>query len=188
MALLVRLWLYCPLHFRWREAQNPFATFILKPSTVAWTILLLQNTLCWENVILCYFNFAYMNICHQLLKVKVKVTQSCLTLCDPVDYSVHGILQARILEWVAFPFSKWSSQLRGQTQVSHIAGWFFTSWATGEETKISESHTPTNVTMTHHVKMNLRQALIIASPGWRLVELQGCIPLSCIALKDPAGS
>ena len=38
--------------------------------------------------------------------VKVKVTQSCLTLCDPMDYTVHGILQARILEWVAIPFSR----------------------------------------------------------------------------------
>ena len=36
----------------------------------------------------------------------VKVTQSCPTLCDPRDYTVHGILQARILEWVAFPFSR----------------------------------------------------------------------------------
>ena len=43
------------------------------------------------------------------LKVKVKVAQSCLTLCDPMDYTVHGILQARILEWVAFPFSGASS-------------------------------------------------------------------------------
>ena len=43
---------------------------------------------------------------------KVKVTQSCLTLCDPMDYTVHGILQARILEWVAFPFSRRSSQPR----------------------------------------------------------------------------
>ena len=42
--------------------------------------------------------------------VKVKVAQSCPTLFDPVDYRVHGILQARILEWVAFPFSKGSSQ------------------------------------------------------------------------------
>ena len=41
-----------------------------------------------------------------------KVTQSCLTLCDPMDYTVHEILQARILEWVAFPFSKESSQPR----------------------------------------------------------------------------
>ena len=37
---------------------------------------------------------------------KVKVAWSCLTLCDPMDYTVHGILQARILEWVAFPFSR----------------------------------------------------------------------------------
>ena len=39
------------------------------------------------------------------LGVKVKVIQLCLTLCDPMDYTVHGILKARILEWVAFPFS-----------------------------------------------------------------------------------
>ena len=45
-------------------------------------------------------------------EVKVKVTQSCLTLCDPMNYTVHGILQARILEWVAFPFSRGSSQPR----------------------------------------------------------------------------
>ena len=48
-------------------------------------------------------------------KVKVKVAQSCLTLCNPMDYTVHGILQARILEWVAFPFSRGSSQCRDQT-------------------------------------------------------------------------
>ena len=58
---------------------------------------------------------------------KVKVTQSCPTLCDPMDYIVCGILQARTLEWVAFPFSRGSSQPRDQTQVSHTAGGFFTS-------------------------------------------------------------
>ena len=63
-------------------------------------------------------------------KVKVKVTQLCPTLCDPTDSTVHGILQARILEWVAFPFSRGSSELRDQTEVSQIAGGFFTSWAT----------------------------------------------------------
>ena len=47
-------------------------------------------------------------------------------------YTVHGILQARILEWVAFPFSRGSPQPRDQTQISHIAGRFFTSWATRE--------------------------------------------------------
>ena len=47
-------------------------------------------------------------------------------------WAVRGILQARILEWVAFPFSRGSSQLRDWTQVSHIAGRFFTIWATRE--------------------------------------------------------
>ena len=64
--------------------------------------------------------------------VEVEVARSCLTLCDPMDYTVHGILQARILEWVAFTFFRESSQPRDQTQVSRIAGRFFTSWATRE--------------------------------------------------------
>ena len=58
--------------------------------------------------------------------IKVKVDQSFPTLCDPMDSTVHGIFQARILEWVAFPFSRGSSQPRGQTQVSCTAGRFFT--------------------------------------------------------------
>ena len=49
-----------------------------------------------------------------------------------MGYTVHGILQARILEWVAFPFSRGSSQPKDGTQVSHIAGGFFISWATRE--------------------------------------------------------
>ena len=61
-----------------------------------------------------------------LTKVNVKVTQLCPALCYPMTI-VHGILQARILEWVAFPFSTGSSQPRDLTQVSHIAGTFFTS-------------------------------------------------------------
>ena len=48
----------------------------------------------------------------QIKQVKVKVTQLCPTLCDPMDCIVHGILQARILEWVAFLFSRGSSQSR----------------------------------------------------------------------------
>ena len=65
-------------------------------------------------------------------KVKLKVAQLCPTLCDSMDYIVHGILQARILEWVAFPFCRGSSQPRNWTQVSRIAGGFFTGWATRE--------------------------------------------------------
>ena len=58
---------------------------------------------------------------------EVKVARLCPTLCHLMDYTVHGILWARILEWVAFPFSRGSSQPRDQTQVSCIAGGFFTS-------------------------------------------------------------
>ena len=60
-------------------------------------------------------------------KVKMKVAQLCPTLCDPMDCIVYGILQARILEWVAVPFSRGSSQPRDQTEVSCTAGGFFTS-------------------------------------------------------------
>ena len=67
-------------------------------------------------------------MCHEM---KWKVL-SHVQLWDPMDYRVHGILQARILEWVAFPFSKGSSQSRDWTQVSSIAGRFFTSLATRE--------------------------------------------------------
>ena len=82
----------------------------------------------------------YHNIANQLWKVKVKVAQLCPTLCDPIDYTVHG-LQARILEWVAFAFSKGSSQSRDRTQVFRIAGGFFTNWATREAHTIF-SYTP----------------------------------------------
>ena len=63
---------------------------------------------------------------------EVKVAQLYPTLCDPMNCIVNGILQARILEWVTFSFSRVSSQLRDQTQVSHIAGGFFISWAIRE--------------------------------------------------------
>ena len=67
----------------------------------------------------------------------VLVSQACPTLCDPMDCSppgssVHGILQARILEWVAIPFSRGSSWPRDQIQASCTAGRFFTIWASRE--------------------------------------------------------
>ena len=54
-------------------------------------------------------------VCVYICGVRVKVAQLGLTLCDPMEYTIHGILQARILEWVAFPFSRGSSQPRDQT-------------------------------------------------------------------------
>ena len=70
------------------------------------------------------------------------VAQSCLTLCDPISHrppgsSVHGILQARMLKWVAIPFSRGSSRPRDQTQFSLIAGKYFTTWATREALYLS---------------------------------------------------
>ena len=85
-------------------------------------------------------------------EVKVLVVQSCMTSfntmdCSPPGSSVHGILQARILEWVAIPFSRGSSQPRDWTWVSCIAGGFFTVWATREAPEIPDKirqHFPSN--------------------------------------------
>ena len=80
-----------------------------------------------------------MNLCIMYLNIAVLcwVAQSCLTLCDPMDHSppgssVHGILQASILEWVAMPSSSGFSQPSDWTEVSCFAGGFFTIWATRE--------------------------------------------------------
>ena len=69
------------------------------------------------------------HIVHQFSSVQ---SLSHLQLCDPTDYTVPVILQARILEWVAFPFSSRSSWPRNQPWVSCIAGGFFTNWAVKE--------------------------------------------------------
>ena len=55
-----------------------------------------------------------------VFKVYMKVPQLCPTLCDPPEYTVHGILQAGILEWVAFTFSRGSSRPRKQTQIPEL--------------------------------------------------------------------
>ena len=73
--------------------------------------------------------------------------QLCLTLCDPMDYTVHRILQARILEWVAYPFSRGSLQPRNRNRVSCIVDGFFTSWA-----KIAEKDIKSCYNFTAHVK------------------------------------
>ena len=75
-------------------------------------------------------------VCPQV-QSEMKGTQSCLTVCDPMDCilpgsSVHRILQARILEWVAISFSRGSSWPRDRTLVFCIVGTFFTVWDTGE--------------------------------------------------------
>ena len=106
---------------------NPMM-FLLKNNSILLIILTpkkASRVSVWQNG-----HYVFMRVWQRKTEVKVKVTQSCPTLCDPMDYTVHGILQARILEWVAFPFSRGSSQSKDQTEVSHIADGFFTRWAT----------------------------------------------------------
>ena len=70
---------------------------------------------------------------HNVMELKQRESESrsvMSALCDPMDYTVHGILQPGILEWVDFPFSRGSSQPRDWTQGSYFAGGFFTNWAT----------------------------------------------------------
>ena len=97
--------------------------------TISWSLLKFMFV---ELVILSN----YLILCHPLLwEWSEVIAQSCLTLCNPVDCSplgssVHGILQARILEWVAISFSRGSSQPRDRIRVSHIAGRWFNILAT----------------------------------------------------------
>ena len=94
---------------------------------------------------------------YQWRYLKVQVTQSCPTLCNPMDYRVHGILQARILEWVSFPFSRGSSPPRDRTQVSGTAGGFFTSWATREACyKVGQHPSPILASEGHTLGTNLK--------------------------------
>ena len=79
------------------SAINILSFFLNLSFTFSFKVVIFQN-----NVVFCFI----------LYLMKVKVARSCTTLCDPMDYTVHGILQARILEWVAFPFSRGSSQPR----------------------------------------------------------------------------
>ena len=163
---------------------NHFCEHTLKSSLLVASLFSLENTMVWFNppMLACIstVNMAKemyedwtnsLNLSLGTTKVKVKITQLCSTICDPKDYTVYGILQARILElvafpfsrdlpnpgigprsptlkadslpaepqgsprileWVAYPFSSGSSQRRDQTQVSLIAGRFFTNWAIRE--------------------------------------------------------
>ena len=84
----------------------------------------------------------------------MKVPQSCLTLCDPMNYTIHGILQARILKWVAFPFSRGSSQPRDRTQVFCIVGSYLPAESQG---KLKNTITSTEIeTVIRNLPKNKR--------------------------------
>ena len=93
-----------------------------------------------------------------LKKVKVKFAQSCLTLCDPVDYTVHGILQARILEWVAFLFSRGSSNPRIEPRSPTLQADSLPAEPQGKEAPLStQDHT--NLNHPHPTQPPSRQNL-----------------------------
>ena len=134
-------------------------TYVLYPNERA-VFFRTYRFVCFTSILflMCYnCDEIYASSPHTLPSLKVKVAQSCPTLCDPVDYIVHGFLQAGILEWVAFPFSRGSSQPRDQIQVCHTVGGFFTSWATRE--------TPTP---------NPRQTANLCSLLWRSIFPSEC--------------
>ena len=114
LPILARLiWLTC------RQYSGPTWCFVKCPDDPEDSFVLYYDWGCRVNI---------------ALKVKVLVIQLCLTLWDPLDCSppgssLYGILQARILEWVATPLSKGSSRPKDQTWVSCVAGKFFTVWA-----------------------------------------------------------
>ena len=87
--------------------------------------------------VLFHYKYYRLDYVYSNVESETEVTQSYPTLCDPMDCSppgssIHWILQARILEWVAISFSRGSSQPRDRTQVSRIAGVGFNLWATRE--------------------------------------------------------
>ena len=94
-----------------------------------------------SNLGLLHCRWILYHLSHQKKKKKKEVAQLCPTLCDPTDCSllgssIHGIFQARVLEWVAISFSRESYQPRDRTQVSHIAGRFLTVWVIREAPKV----------------------------------------------------
>ena len=113
-----------------------------------------------------------------VLWLESEVAQLCPTLCDSMDYSppgssIHGILQARILQWVAISFSRGSSWPRDWTRVSCIAGRCFTIWAT------RKAHRLANGWGLDPGNSGAGPYSLVAAPGsWGLCETMG-IWLSC---------
>ena len=98
------------------------------------------------QLVLVYIQLVLVYSPNKYYAVLCLVTQSCSTLCDPVDCSlpgssVHRILQARILEWVAMPSSRGSTQPRDQTQVSRTVGGFVIFWPPGKPNKYYPART-----------------------------------------------
>ena len=153
------MWLVCPVTFIGKDSildliQGPclgywhetflcvfsfMNIYIFLSESVLWvfltTVIIAQTHQMQEFPF--YLEDTQLSILPQFYLSCHSVTQLCLTPCNPIEcsppeFSVHGILQARIQEWVAIAFSRGPSWSRDQTQVFCIAGRFFTNWATRE--------------------------------------------------------
>ena len=101
-----------------------------KEKEVIYNLLSRVITLCLHVFLRRGFHLCF--VFFSLKEVKTLVTWSCPALCNTMDSSVHGILQARILKWVAIPFSRGFSWPRDWTLISHTGGRFLAVWATRE--------------------------------------------------------
>ena len=113
-----------------QSSPKPMSIESVMPSN---HLILCHPLLLLPSIFLLFLILLFFN----LSESESEVTQSCPTLCNPMDcslpgFSIHGIFQATVPEWVAISFSRVSSQPRDQTWVSHIAGRCFTLWATRE--------------------------------------------------------
>ena len=120
----------------------------------------------------------YFSNCSLFKEILCSDTQFCLTVWDPMDCilpgsSVHSISRARILEWVAIPFSRWSSPPREWTQVFCIAGRFFTVWATWENLYINKLLLKTNTNKQTKKTRDLKLMNLAFFYVWENVRLWG---------------
>ena len=162
---------------------------------VLWCLALLNSCSCWRvnltnKLCMCLRFFFRLN-------VLVLVAQSCLILCDPMDCSppgssVHEILQATVLEWVAISFSRGSSWPRDQTQVSCTAGRFFTDWTTREaQTKyiLALSKQPRQGLPRRYKGLSTLKMQVGCIQGWRnpvQLALCFCYVHYCYSVLSPS--
>ena len=161
----------CPFHFKWRKGKN--SIFFKLP---VYTNNAFYIKIRWKIFSKHYFK-------HVIYLWKCMLSHSVISnSCDHMDwsppgFSLHGILQAKILEWVAILFSRGSSWPRNQTWVSHIVRRFFTIWATREapiEIKCTINVMPLNCPQTILLLLQSVEKLSSMTPGPGAKKVGNC--------------
>ena len=119
--------------------KKPLLSLTILEEICKWSVWLYRKI---KRILLCFPQLFFCSVPSADIQLscdvnRCEVAQSCLTVCDPMNYSlsrssIHGIFQARVLEWVAISFSRGSSWTRDRTQVSCTAGRFFTNEPAGK--------------------------------------------------------